>query len=96
MIPICDAIRAARMSRNLSQREVAIKGKIPRTFVNKVENNRTAIKMTTFLKLSDAIGIEAWRILRYAYQHGKESQTAPIEETTTAFAELDASSPRHQ
>jgi len=56
-------LRKARLSRQLSQEELAYRADIDRTYVSALERSAYSASITTVAKLADALGLEAWELL---------------------------------
>lgn len=59
------AIRNVRTHRKLTQKQVGQRMGVPRTFVSKYENNYSEPKLSTFIRLADALEIEPYKLLRH-------------------------------
>lgn len=68
-IPIGKSIRSARLSKGISQSELALKIGRPRTYISKVECGQAMPAISSLQVLADGIGIESWRILRHALRY---------------------------
>jgi transcriptional regulator with XRE-family HTH domain len=64
-LPISTAVRNVRLRRGLSQRQVAARAGLKRTYISKVENSRCQPLLEQFVRLADGMNIEPWRLLRY-------------------------------
>jgi transcriptional regulator with XRE-family HTH domain len=60
------ALRDARLSRNKSQVDVAKAMGSQRTYISRVERGIGDLSVGQFIRVSNAIEIEPYRILRYA------------------------------
>lgn len=65
-LPMGSVIRTVREWRGLSQRQLAQRMGVPRTYISKAEHGRVMPQLATLLLLADGLGIEAWRLLRRA------------------------------
>lgn len=65
-LPIAQAVLVVRLKKNLSQRQVAERMKIKRTYLSKVENGKLTPTIPTLIAISEAMGVEPWKLLRYA------------------------------
>lgn len=61
-----NVLRQLREDRGLTQLVVADRASMSSTFVSQVENHRKEFKMSTFLKLCDALDLPASEVMRLA------------------------------
>lgn len=59
-------LRQLREDRGLTQLVVADRASMSSTFISQVENHRKEFKMSTFLKLCDALDVPASEVMRQA------------------------------
>lgn len=56
-------VREIRRQGGLTQRQVAIRMAVPRTYISKVEQNRVTPTVDTFLRIAAALGVDARQLL---------------------------------
>lgn len=69
-----EVIARVREQRGLSQKQVAKAMNCPRTFVSKVENDKTLPTLATLERFAIALKTTPWDLVRCMYSHG-----APVE-----------------
>lgn len=73
------AIRAARMKMELSQRQVARRANMTRQNISAIENGRRSPDIETLDRIGSAIGIDAWRILRFCKKQEVSQIVTPVD-----------------
>ena len=59
-----DRVRARRKELNLSQEELADRAEVHRTFIGHVERAETNISIDNIARISEALGVPAFELLR--------------------------------
>ena len=65
------AIRSLRQSRGLSQRQLALRMGVPRTYVSKIENEKATPTLSSLERLARALEVSVPDVLREC-GHGRE------------------------
>lgn len=68
------AIRLTRFRKNLSQKDVAARMGTSRTYFTKVESARIFPGIEQFVRIAEAMGVEAAELLIYAQQLQRETE----------------------
>lgn len=63
-INVAQAVREIRTSHNLSQRQLAGRMDVPRTYISKIENGKAAPTLRSLERLAGALGVEICALLR--------------------------------
>jgi transcriptional regulator with XRE-family HTH domain len=71
---VAAAVRDLRLVRNLSQRQVAARMGVPRTYISKIENGKAIPTLTSLGRLARALQVDISTLLRDApTRHSNES-----------------------
>jgi transcriptional regulator with XRE-family HTH domain len=62
-IPVAAAIRSLRMRAGLSQRQLAMRMSVPRTYVSKIENEKACPTLGSLERLADALRVRVCDLL---------------------------------
>jgi transcriptional regulator with XRE-family HTH domain len=73
------AIKSARTKMGLSQKEVADKADIECSHLSKLENCHHEPTIEVLERIGSAIGIDGWRIYRFASKNELQSLTTPMD-----------------
>jgi transcriptional regulator with XRE-family HTH domain len=63
-VQVAQAIRGLRQSHGLSQRQLALRMGVPRTYVSKIENEKATPTLSSLSRLADALGVSMPDLLR--------------------------------
>ncbi len=63
-IQVARAIRMLRLRNNLSQRQLALRMGVPRTYVSKIENEKATPTLSSLSRLADALTVSVPDLLR--------------------------------
>ena len=74
------AVREARHMRHLSQRQLAGRMQVPRTYISKIENGKATPTLSSLERLADALELNVCDLLR-------DSSSRRQEETLAIFAD---------
>jgi transcriptional regulator with XRE-family HTH domain len=73
-IQVATAVRDLRHVRNLSQRQLAARMNVPRTYISKIENGKAMPTLTSLDRLARALEVDISALLRDANtRHSKET-----------------------
>ncbi len=61
---VAHAIRSLRLRNNLSQRQLALRMGVPRTYVSKIENEKATPTLSSLSRLADALTVSVPDLLR--------------------------------
>jgi transcriptional regulator with XRE-family HTH domain len=83
-VPECDEaglqvarqVREMRRARHLSQRQLAGRMQVPRTYISKIENGKAIPTLGSLERLATALGIEVRQLVRDARSRRDEEVTA--------------------
>src|SRR6202046_3045739 len=76
-LQVARAVRDARRGRNLSQRQLAGRMQVPRTYISKIENGKAMPTLSSLARLAAALEIDICNLLRDARSR-KHEETASI------------------
>src|ERR1700677_49651 len=76
-LQVARAVRDARRGRNLSQRQLAGRMQVPRTYISKIENGKAMPTLSSLARLAAALEIDICHLLRDARSRRHE-ETASI------------------
>ncbi len=63
-LEIATAIRSLRLRNGLSQRQLALRMSVPRTYVSKIENDKATPTLSSLARLAKALEVEIAELLR--------------------------------
>ena len=63
-LSVAGAIRALRTRAGLSQRQLALRMNVPRTYVSKIENEKACPTLSSMQRLADALNVTICDLLR--------------------------------
>lgn len=63
---VAGQVREIRRARHLSQRQLASRMQVPRTYISKIENGKAIPTLGSLERLADALGIEVCQLVRDA------------------------------
>ena len=73
-LQVASAVRDLRHVRNLSQRQLAARMNVPRTYISKIENGKAMPTLSSLNRLASALGVDISALLRDAdTRHSNES-----------------------
>ncbi len=92
---VADAVRDLRHVRNLSQRQLAARMNVPRTYISKIENGKAMPTLSSLDRLAKALNVDISALLRDATtRHSNETamlMTDPFLAEIAAYtSQLDA------
>jgi transcriptional regulator with XRE-family HTH domain len=94
-IDVARAVREARRERSLSQRQLAGRMQVPRTYISKIENGKAVPTLSSLQRLATALEIDICDLLRDG--HSRRAQEAAavladpfLSEIAPLIAQLDA------
>jgi transcriptional regulator with XRE-family HTH domain len=76
-LQVARAVRDLRKGRNLSQRQLAGRMQVPRTYISKIENGKAMPTLSSLARLAAALEIDICNLLRDARSR-KHEETASI------------------
>lgn len=65
-LQVADAVRDLRRMRNLSQRQLAGRMNVPRTYISKIENGKATPTLSSMERLASALQVDVSALLRDA------------------------------
>jgi transcriptional regulator with XRE-family HTH domain len=63
-VQVAQAIRSLRLGHGLSQRQLALRMGVPRTYVSKIENEKATPTLSSLARLADALTVSVPELLR--------------------------------
>ena len=94
-LQVASAVRNMRLARNLSQRQLAGRMNVPRTYISKIENGKAMPTLSSLERLAKALQVDISALLRDARTRHKDEtavlMTDPfLAEIATFCSQLDA------
>ncbi len=79
-LQVAKAVRDLRLMRTLSQRQLAARMNVPRTYISKIENGKAMPTLSSLQRLATALGVDISALLR-------DSSTRHVDETATLLTD---------
>lgn len=94
-LDVACAVRDIRRSRKLSQRQLAGRMQVPRTYISKIENGKAMPTLSSLERLANALEVDVRDLLRDARSRSHEQATAILsdpflKEIAPYVSQLDA------
>jgi transcriptional regulator with XRE-family HTH domain len=94
-LQVARAVRDIRRARNLSQRQLAGRMQVPRTYISKIENGKAMPTLSSLERLANALEIDICNLLRDARSRRHEEASAVLSDPFLAeiapyIAQLDS------
>jgi transcriptional regulator with XRE-family HTH domain len=94
-IDVARAVREVRHTRNLSQRQLALRMQVPRTYISKIENGKAVPTLSSLDRLAQALDVDICELLRDARSRRARETAAMmadpfLSEIAPLIAQLDA------
>jgi transcriptional regulator with XRE-family HTH domain len=95
---VAGQVREIRRARHLSQRQLAGRMEVPRTYISKIENGKAIPTLGSLERLAAALGVDVCQLVRDARSRRDEEVTAVLDDTLLAeiAALLPSLSPLHR
>jgi transcriptional regulator with XRE-family HTH domain len=77
-LTVASAVRDLRHVRNLSQRQLAARMGVPRTYISKIENGKAMPTLSSLDRLARALQVDISALLRDASTHAHHDETAVL------------------
>lgn len=91
-LQVAAQVRDIRKARHLSQRQLAGRMQVPRTYISKIENGKAIPTLGSLERLADALEVDVSQLVRDARGRRDEEVTAILSDTF--LAEIAALTPR--
>ena len=75
-LQVAAQVREIRRSRHLSQRQLAGRMQVPRTYISKIENGKAIPTLGSLERLASALGVDICRLVRDAHSRREEEEAA--------------------
>ena len=85
-LQVAQAVRDLRHVRNLSQRQLALRMNVPRTYISKIENGKAMPTLSSLERLANALQVDISALLRDA--QGRHRDEAAVLMTDPFIAEI--------
>jgi transcriptional regulator with XRE-family HTH domain len=85
-------VREIRRARHLSQRQLAGRMQVPRTYISKIENGKAIPTLSSLARLAAALGVDIRQLVRNARSRRDEEVASILADPW--LAEIAASLPR--
>jgi transcriptional regulator with XRE-family HTH domain len=79
-LQVARAVRDLRLERNLSQRQLAGRMQVPRTYISKIENGKATPTLSSLERLADALEVDICKLVH-------DARSRRNEETASIFAD---------
>jgi transcriptional regulator with XRE-family HTH domain len=89
---VATQVREIRKARHLSQRQLAGRMQVPRTYISKIENGKAIPTLGSLERLADALEVDISQLVRDARSRREEEITAILADPF--LAEIAAALPR--
>ena len=76
-LQVARAVRDLRLERNLSQRQLAGRMQVPRTYISKIENGKATPTLSSLERLADALEVDICKLV-YDARSRRNEETANI------------------
>ncbi len=73
---VAKLVKEIRKARHLSQRQLASRMQVPRTYISKIENGKAMPTLTSLERLADALGVEVSHLVRDGRSQREEAVAA--------------------
>ena len=73
---VAKLVKEIRKARHLSQRQLASRMQVPRTYISKIENGKAMPTLTSLERLADALGVEMSHLVRDGRSQREEEVAA--------------------
>ncbi|MGO8759551.1 MAG: helix-turn-helix domain-containing protein [Terracidiphilus sp.] len=88
-LQVATQVREMRRARHLSQRQLAARMEVPRTYISKIENGKAVPTLGSLERLAKALNIEVRQLVRDARSRRDEEVTSILDDSFLAeVAEL--------
>ena len=81
---VAGQVREIRRARHLSQRQLAGRMEVPRTYISKIENGKAIPTLGSLERLAAALGVDVCQLVRDARSRRDEEVTAVLEDALLA------------
>jgi transcriptional regulator with XRE-family HTH domain len=65
-LKVAGLVKETRRARHLSQRQLAGRMQVPRTYISKIENGKAIPTLSSLARLADALGVDVRKLVRDA------------------------------
>jgi len=95
---VAGLVKEIRRARHLSQRQLAGRMLVPRTYISKIENGKAIPTLSSLQRLADALGVNVRQLVRDARSLREEEEAAILADPYLAeiAAMLPGLSPLHR
>jgi transcriptional regulator with XRE-family HTH domain len=91
-LKVAGQVKEIRRARHLSQRQVAGRMQVPRTYISKIENGKAIPTLSSLERLAAALGVDMRQLVGDARSHRDEEVASILADPL--LAEIAASLPR--
>ena len=91
-LQVAGQVRELRKARHLSQRQVAKRMQVPRTYISKIENGKAIPTLSSLERLAAALDVDVRQLVRDARSHREEEVASILSDPL--LAEIAAMLPR--
>jgi len=97
-LKVAGQVKEVRRARHLSQRQLAGRMQVPRTYISKIENGKAIPTLGSLQRLADALGVAVCQLVRDARSQRDEEVTAILSDPLLAeiAALLPSLEPMHR
>lgn len=83
-LKVAGQVREIRRARHLSQRQLAVRMQVPRTYISKIENGKAVPTLSSLERLAEALGVDIRQLIRDARSRREDEVASILADPTLA------------